>query len=144
MLCCTEAGKCRISDRAGHRLTFLTTPPSETVTSYAHTHTHTCTHVHTHTYLSQEQLTQKEITLSLTLKGQVDQSHTELSPSCPAFYSPHPLAPSHTALHAFVYVFSVFFARSITTVNTVFLFNFIFRFNKETFDDFFFKVYFSL
>lgn len=37
-------------------------------------------------YLRQEQLTQKEMTLSLTHRGQVNHSLTELSTSCPVFH----------------------------------------------------------
>ncbi len=70
-----------------------------------HMYTHTQTHTHKHftSYLSQEQLRQKKITLSLTLKGQVDQSLTELFPSCPAIHSPHPVPSSHIAAYPFLF-----------------------------------------
>lgn len=75
---------------AGSRLTFLTTPPSQAVIS----------HTVWDAYLSQEQLTQREITLSPTYKGHVVHLLTELPPSFPAFHCPRLSAPGYTALHA--------------------------------------------
>lgn len=121
---CTAAANCRVSVRAGHRLTFLSTPSEATTSNTAWD-----------AYLRQEQLTQKQITLSLTHKGQADHSHAELSPSCLAIHSPHPYPPCYALLHAVVFTGPVttFTVLVIVCVNLVLLAHFSVHYHNYIF-----------
>lgn len=107
-VCQASAGPCHVSVRLVCRLTFLTTPPSEAFTPHTHTEWDA--------YLCQEQLTQKQITLSLTHKGQVNQ----LNAGCTTTHPPGPFLKntcSVALLRQFVLIVSLSHHKCIFRVN---------------------------